>query len=812
MKSIKANRPSVVLRPTLVFVLSAVSALCGAPSSANAGSVLPAGGRFVAGTGSMTGNSTSLTINQTSSRGVIDWNSFSIGNGNHVVINNGTGATLNRVTGADHSWILGELSATGSVYLINPQGIVFGNRGVVSTGGRFVASTLDVDNTAFMNGTPFTFASKPGASNGFVVNLGKLASTGGDVLIIANNEAANAGSISAPKGTAEIAAGQRVLLKDSAVGQQVFVQSGSGGKIFNRGAIEAAQISLQAADGNIFALAGKHSILRATGTASRDGHVWLVADTGGAWLGGTIEASNANGSGGTVDTDAKTLRIAGGAIVKANQWNITTPAFTIDGLASRVFQSNLDRGTSINLQTTGAGGASGNIDVASGIHWIGAASLTLGAYHSLTIEAAADLKNCGNGNLTLRADAGAIDNGGSITNKGTVDWSASRGIVNLFYDMNGSYEPGRLLANATWTPAAYSGLVTQITGYRLVNSLADLENVNADLAGNYALGRDIDASATSGGSYVPIGSGNTSFTGQFDGQGYTISSLTVDGLPTQSVGMFASIGKTAVVRDLNVNGHATINWASDDTPTSGSEGILAGENDGTILRVNTSGVVDAAGSADGDITTGGGLVGTNRGTIERSSSSASVTTGGYLGGLVGENDGVVAQSFASGQVTGGVYGVLGGVSFGSPGGLVGTNSGTITQSYATASILEGCGAFACTSGAALVYNNVGTTSQSFANGAITAAIPGAGGQAAGIAVQNSGTIANDVYWNRDTTGATSGVAFGTPTPAANGLTTAQMSDPSSFAGWHFGPGGDWVMPAGETHPVLAWQLNASGSQ
>ncbi|PPK42462.1 filamentous hemagglutinin family protein, partial [Trinickia symbiotica] len=90
------------------------------PGRVHAAGPLPSGGQFVAGTGSINGNPTSLTINQTSSRGIIDWTSFSIGNGNHVSITNGTGATLNRVTGGDPSSILGTLSATGSVYLINP--------------------------------------------------------------------------------------------------------------------------------------------------------------------------------------------------------------------------------------------------------------------------------------------------------------------------------------------------------------------------------------------------------------------------------------------------------------------------------------------------------------------------------------------------------------------------------------------------------------------------------------------------------------------------------------------------------------------
>ena len=107
------------------------------------GGALPDGGHFVAGSGSISGNADSLRVNQTSGRGVIDWSHFSIGGGNRVTFDNGNGATLNRVTGGDPSAIFGTLSATGSVYLINPQGILIGPGGVISTGGRFVASTLD---------------------------------------------------------------------------------------------------------------------------------------------------------------------------------------------------------------------------------------------------------------------------------------------------------------------------------------------------------------------------------------------------------------------------------------------------------------------------------------------------------------------------------------------------------------------------------------------------------------------------------------------------------------------------------------------
>jgi hypothetical protein len=685
-----------------------------------------------------------------------------------------------------------------------------------------------------MNGGTLAFAGK---SSGTIVNLGNIASSGGDVLLIASREVDNVGMLSAPKGTAEIAAGQQVLLQDSTTGQQVFVQNGSDGKIVNRGTIEAAQISLQAADGNIFALAGTHSVLRATGTATRDGHVWLVADTGRVWLDGTVQTSNANGSGGTVDMNAKTVRIAGGPTVLANQWNITTPSFTVDGLSAPVLQSNLDRGTSITLQTTGAGGASGDIDLASSIRWSGGASLTLGAYRSLTIDTAAQLKNSGAGNLTLRADSQAIDNGGSIVNKGTVDWSTSRGIVSLFYDMNGMYRPGNLLANTSWTPSANSGLVTQITGYKLVNSLADLERVNSDLAGNYALGKDIDASATSDGSYVELAGGTTAFTGQFDGRGHTIGALTLQGIDA-SLGMFGTIGASGVVRDLNVNGTASM-VADINRTANGVEGLLAAENDGTVLRVNASGTISD--QARTDFVTAGGLVGVNRGTIIRSGSSVYVSSG-VPGGLAGDNSGLIAQSEATGQVDG--WSTPDDMS--DAGGLVVNNTGTISQSYATGAVTAGCSEFKCGDAAGLVYNNAGTITQSYATGTVWSECidsPISCGSSAGLVNVNTGTIsqsfatgaqsgsdltnpfnqavgpygitshnagkiANDVYWNADAS-PYPGVGDGPGLPGANGLTAAQMSTASSFVGYDFGANGVWAMPAGATHPVLQWQLESA---
>ncbi|TWB43924.1 MBG domain-containing protein [Nitrospirillum pindoramense] len=357
-------------------------ALLAATGTARAGNgpALPTGGTFQAGSGTISGGAGSLTINQGSQRAVIDWKSFSIGQGGTVSFNNGSGATLNRVTGGNLSTILGTLKATGTLYVINPAGVVVGASGVVVTGGSFTASTLDIANDAFMAGGTLLFK---GDTDAEVKNLGKISATGGDVFLIARN-VTNDGTITAPNGTVGLAAGQQVLLKDGDAGERVYVQVG-GGDVTNTGAIAAAQAELKAAGGNIYALAGNGGgAIRATGTTVKDGHIWLSAsgstetatDQGGAvTVAGTVAATNADGTGGTVTATGKSVAVQAGAVVDAS--GTTGAGGTI--LLGGDRQGGADAATKLVKQTVAT---AAQTSVAAG--------------------------------ATLKADAGATGNGGSV--------------------------------------------------------------------------------------------------------------------------------------------------------------------------------------------------------------------------------------------------------------------------------------------------------------------------------------------------------------------------------------------------------------
>lgn len=208
------------------------------------------------------------------------------------------------------------------------------------------------------------------------------------------------------------------------------------------------------------------------------------------------------------------------------------------------------------------------------------------------------------------------------------------------------------------------------------------------------------------------------------------------------------------VRDVNLLEAS----AGNQVPSGHPEGILAMTNHGTVVNAFSSGVIgprsnDTSASA-------GGLVGSNFGTIARSSSSATVYPDSGGGGLVSDNYGTITQSYATGMV----------------------------QAIASRSPAAG-----------LADHNVGTISQSFAAGRVLAFNPLNEG---GICVRCT-VLGSDVYWNKETTGQ---AESGGNLAALNGLTTAQMSDPKSFVGWNFGSDGAWVMPTGATHPVLRWQV------
>ena len=737
------------------WLAAALATTALAPLAARAAApVLPTGGRVTAGSAVIAAPASgTLTVSQTSGKAIIDWGSFSIGSGGKVSFLNGSGATLNRVTGASLSTIDGLLTGTGSVYLINPNGVIIGKNGVVNVGGTFVASTLDTPDSDFLKGGALTFA---GSSQAAVVNYGKIGSLGGDVALVAAN-VANSGTISAANGDAGLLAGYQVVLRDASLDQGRFsvLLGGSGTSATNSGLIQAADAELRAEGGNVYALAGDTAgVIRATGVKSGGGHVWLVADHGALDVAGSIEAQGAGGKAGGVETSGAQVSLGAAKIdAHGGTWLVDPYDLTIDTNAAGTIDAALDNGTSVVEQTgasssSGSGvvnpNGSGDIIVSAPIAWNTAASLTLSAYRNVDVNA--PISTTGGGTINLFADnaatgggvaSGNVIFGSSGSNTGSV---TSSGIVNIYYNpvsysdtttgtFNGhgyDYNAGVSRFSTTSPYSSDVSVGATLYSYMLVDTLAQLQAVETNLTGEYRLNADIDASSTAtmnpvSGRYagfVPIGfsgplntASEADFMGFFDGGGHTISNLYVNRGSAPDGGLFARMGNFTLVENLNLT-NANI------TATGGNTGAVVGFDEGgvgTIYASTGPGVivtginnVSSSGTITGYVNAGG-IAGANYGSILNSHSSANVTGYQNIGGLSGQSyGGNLINDYATGSVTGTDY---------REGGLVGVSSGVgslILNSYATGAV-SGNGEVG-----GLVGEFYSTLTNGYATGAVTA--------------------------------------------------------------------------------------------
>lgn len=140
------------------------------------------------------------TIVQQSKSAVINWQSFSVGAGAGVTFRQPDSASiaLNRVTGPEASAVNGSLLANGQVWLINRNGILFGQGSQINVGG-LIATTSDMKDSDFLSGH-YVFAVPSNNSDAAVINQGSIkAATGGSVLLSAGR-VSNEGLIQARLG------------------------------------------------------------------------------------------------------------------------------------------------------------------------------------------------------------------------------------------------------------------------------------------------------------------------------------------------------------------------------------------------------------------------------------------------------------------------------------------------------------------------------------------------------------------------------------------------------------------------------------
>ncbi len=391
----------------------------------------PEGGTVTAGQAQLgrTGNLT--TVAQQSQRAVIDWRSFSVGAAEAVNFRQpgATAVTLNRVTGNDPSAILGRITAPGSVYLVNPNGVLFGQGAQVDVGG-LVASTANISNANFMAGKDRF--DQPGKAGAKIDNQGTIRIANAGIAALVGRQVSNSGFIHATLGKVALAAGDAFVLDlagDHLVNlildrsQMEQVQDAQGrpliARVDNTGNIQApgGRVQLSAATvssllDNVINVQGD---IRATALSTGNGLISLSGnETTQVTLGGVLQAS---GTGSAVRATGRDISVARTAQVGLG------PGASLELSAGRDITVNAPIVLEDGSLTLAA--SQGSLSTAPG-SVMQASSLTARARQGITLGGVLT-----SGNVDVRSTAGPVLTHGAVDAGGGVWMDAGTGTLTV---------------------------------------------------------------------------------------------------------------------------------------------------------------------------------------------------------------------------------------------------------------------------------------------------------------------------------------------------------------------------------------------
>ena len=273
-------------------------------------------------------------------------------------------------------------------------------------------------------------------------------------------------------------------------------------------------------------------------------------------------------------------------------------------------------------------------------------------------------------------------------------------------------------------------IVTTAEGLKAV---ADIAN-NGNLGINITLTENINLTDME---WTPIGTNyNNAYTGIFDGNGKTITGLTVTG-SDQYAGLFGHIGSGGTVKNVTLK-----DVKIESNHSSGNVGGVAGWSYGNIEYCSVSGSVSSNSTA-------GGVVGyQSDGAITGCNSSATVKGMVRAGGVAGATNS--GASLTGCYATGSVSVENNTTSAAYAGGVVGSNgeSSTLTACYATGSV-TGSGSGTIYTGGVTGSNDLGTLTACYH---AKWTVSGPGGATGGVAGRNfkdfmfGGGIITACYW------------------------------------------------------------------
>lgn len=631
----------------LTTVATVVTALFSPVHAQPAANALPTGAQVVHGSAAINTIGASMQIQQNSAKLITNWQNFDIGSAAKVefVQPSAASVALNRVTGSDAaSQIFGVLNANGRVFLVNPNGILFGATARIDA-GALVASTLNIRDQDFLSGQYQFDLNNP---VGQVKNFGELVAKQGGFVALMGAQVDNAGRVVATGGQAALAAGQSVRMQigetgllgmDVVAGQANTQVSNSGAVIAHGGNV---LMSAQSAAGLMSGAVNLTGLVQASRIDGQGGHVRL--DGGDVTVTGTgrIEATGQgtdvtlwaerntrmdgtiNALGGKVDTSSKgELGIRG---------TVNAPEWVLDPLTLTVVNTVPSSGNDINvdffvaassIQNYLNGGANpGNTTqgvpatVVVGFNDTAPRTLSLLATNQININA--DISKTAGGDATLVMGTQGGGNAANITVNNPISSIAGR--LNLQFGASPSDNLGRATINAPL--ATNGGTVTfnkdAVLAHATPISTKITENSSAQ-SGNIVFERNVLLAAP--GYAVSLDTQGPQSGGSYTGQGGNIEikanilSAKPTNLPQYAQAL--TLDTTGYDGQNAINGPGNIILGTSATNVVGGSNLTAGSVDAiksltflgdkvVELKAGTVNIV----SSNGDVMTGSSRLGT----------------------------------------------------------------------------------------------------------------------------------------------------------------------------------------------------------
>lgn len=822
---------------------------------------LPTGAEVVLGTAAISTDAGAMTVVQESDLLAIDWASFGVGSGESLVfVQPGAASTaLNRVLGSGPSEILGRLSANGQVFIVNPQGVLFGRDAHVDVGG-LAASSLALSVEDFAAGRyQFGGAASHTPHSGVhsltddvvVRNDGHITAADGGYIALLGHRVDNQGSIVAEGGTVILGAGELVRLElvDGSMLGFAIDEAALGAMVQQGGAVIAdgglVLLTAHGRDALLDTVINVDGVIRARSIGEDNGQIVIGGGPEGrVAVNGAIDASSvtSGGTGGRIEITGEHIEVGGDTDIDAR-------------------------------------GRAGGGEVLIGGDYQGANSAVRNA-RTLVVEAGARIDasaiDAGDGGRVILWSDEATHFAGHLAARGG-DAGGDGGFAEVSGKVNLSYAGISDLR----APAGRAGsLLLDPKNFSIKASGGDMtpDAIAAQLALGDLIIMTSDDGKEAGDIFVsdeltvannhltlrahrnihleaPIALvGDVNLTLRADAKGTGVGTIVADGpesvvtAPDGNVYAYFNPDDFELEQELpwvepvggrrNAHVFYLINSIEDLQAIGSSSrtrqrdyalgrdidaGATAEWNDGQgfIPIASYSGILDGLGhvidgltiSSDGDA----GLFSVLHGEVRNIGLTGVnvVSNSSHVGALVAENYGTIRDVYVAGGEVGGAH---------RSGGLVGANrgSGTITHSYADVEVSAGPGGDMAgglagqnegnithsyslgtvsveTYGGSLVGFNFagGTIEFSYATGNVDENVPVRGGLVAG----NAGTISSS-YWDTDTTGVGIGsneVGAGVAT-ALIGRTSQQMRTKSQLNNFDFDD--EWYMIDGATRPFL----------